>query len=257
MRSPRRAPIRVSWTSGVDAFVLVSSYTVLTRTTYRSHLRYAGELLGNVLLAEITRKRLTTLRAAVLGGQRGAKHQALTAARVFLRWAADHGLHQLAPEIIAEALRNPGVAAGGASRRARRRQSALERLPTVQPPTLGAYGYPPGVAGLAQVAEEIDAIREALQNADPVRSARVLRSTEHPIHRQSGQGSERAALAILREAASGKRGGADAFSPAWGIRRGRPARLACSHRCDACGRPWLSSRPALSAGPFGVCTGAR
>ena len=102
----------------------------------------------------------------------------------------------------------------------------------MQPPTLGSYGYPPGVAGLAQVAEEIHAMREALQNADPVRWTRVLRRTEHPIHRQSGQGSERAALAILREAASGKRGGADAFLSGLGYPQGQAgeARLLASLR---------------------------
>jgi hypothetical protein len=46
-------------------------------------------------------------------------------------------------------------------------------------------------------------------------------STEHPVHQQSGQGSERAALAILGDAASGKRGGADAFLSGLGYPEGQ------------------------------------
>jgi hypothetical protein len=212
VRSPRRAPMRVSWAAAADAFILVSRYTVLTRTTYRSHLQYAGELLGDVALSEVTSERLGSLREAVLERRRGAKHQVLTVARVFLRWSAEHGLHQLGPESIDEALRGPGVARGSGKRRnSGRRQPGLAPPPTADPLTLAAFGYPPGVGGLAQVAEEMHAFREALQDADPVRWAKLLRATEHPVNRPSGKGSAQSILASVLDAASGKRRGADAF----------------------------------------------
>jgi hypothetical protein len=75
--------MRVSWAAAVHAFILVSRYTVLTRTTYKSHLQYAGELLGEVALSEVTFEHLGSLREAVLEGRRDAKHQVLTVARVF------------------------------------------------------------------------------------------------------------------------------------------------------------------------------
>jgi hypothetical protein len=214
--------MRVSWAAAVDAFILVSRYTVLTRTTYKGHLRYAGELLGDVSLGELTFERLGSLREGVLEGRHGAKHQVLMVARVFLGWAAEHGLHQLAPGIIGEALRRPGVARGAGSRGStRRRQSALAQPPTVEPLTLAAFGYPPGVGGLAQVAEEMHALREALQDTDPVRWAKLLRGTEHPVNRPSGKGIMQSVFAILPDASSGKRGGADIFLVGLGYPEGQ------------------------------------
>lgn len=163
-------------------------YTVLTRTTYRRHLHYAGELLGDVPLAELTVERLDALRAAVLAGPRGAKHQVLTAARTFLRWAAEHGLHPLPLEAIYEALRAPGVSRGIAGFIAARRHQPSPS-PGTMPATLAAFGYPPGVAGLAQVAEEIHALREALHDADPGRWGNLFEDTEHPANRWPGGAS--------------------------------------------------------------------
>jgi hypothetical protein len=214
--------MRVSWAAAVEAFILVSRYTVLTRTTYRSHLQHAGEVLGDVALSELTFERLGSLREAVLEGRRRAKYQVLTVARVFLRWSAEHGLHQLGPEEIDEALRGPGVARGSGTRRnAGRRKPALAPAPPADPLTLAAFGYPPGVGGLALVAEEIYAFREALQNADPVRWAKLLRATEHPVNRPSRRGGAQSVLAIVQAAASGKRRGADAFLVALGYPEGR------------------------------------
>jgi hypothetical protein len=214
--------MRVSWAAAADAFILVSRYTVLTRTTYRSHLHHAGELLGDVALSEVTLERLGSLREAVLAGRRGAKRQVLTAARVFLRWSAAHGLHQLGPESIDEALRAPGVARGSGNRRdAERRKPALAPAPPADPLTLAAFGYPPGVGGLALVAEEIHAFREALQSADPVRWAKLLRATEHPVNRPSRRGGAQSVLGIVRDAASGKRRSEDAFLVGLGYPEGR------------------------------------
>jgi hypothetical protein len=213
--------MRVSWAAAVEAFILVSRYTVLTRTTYRSHLLHAGEVLGDVALSELTVERLGSLRKAVLEGRRGAKYQVLTVARVFLRWLAEHGLHQLGPEEIDEALRGPGVAPGSGNRRnAGRRRPALAPPPAADPLTLAAFGYPPGVGGLALVAEEIYAFREALQSADPVRWAKLLRATQYPVNRASGRDAQ-SVLAIVQEAASGKRRGADAFLVGLGYPEGR------------------------------------
>jgi hypothetical protein len=216
----RRAPVRLSWGAAADAFVLVSMYTVLTRTTYKRHLRYAGELLGDVPLAELTVERLDSLRAAVLAGRRGAKHQVLTAARTFLRWAAELGLHPLPPEVIYEELRAPGVSRGIAGFIAARRHQPSPP-PGTMPATLAAFGYPPGVAGLAQVVEEIRAFREALHDADPGRWDSLFEDTEHPANRWPGGASLPALLATLRQAAASRRRGADTFLAGLGYPEGR------------------------------------
>jgi hypothetical protein len=216
----RRAPVRLSWGAAADAFLLVSTYTVLTRTTYKRNLRYASELLGDVPLAELTVEHLDALRAAVLAGRPGAKHQVLTAARTFLRWAAEHGLHPLPPEAIYEELRAPGVSRGIASFMAARRHQSSPR-PGTMPVTLAAFGYTPGVAGLAQVAEEIHALREALHDADPGRWGSLFEDTEHPVNRWPGGASLPALLATLRQAVASKRRGADAFLAGLGYPEGR------------------------------------
>jgi hypothetical protein len=69
-KSSPAGAVRLSWGAAADAFLLVSRYTVLTRTAYKRHLRYAGELLGDVPLAELTVERLDAQRAAVLAGHR-------------------------------------------------------------------------------------------------------------------------------------------------------------------------------------------
>ena len=218
MRSPRRrAPVRLSWDAAVDAFILVSMYTVLTRTTYKRLLRQAGELLGDVPMGELTVERLSGLRAAVLASQRGARQQMLTVARVFLRWAAEHGLHPLPPETIYEELRAPGVSRGIARLIAARIQ---QPPPGAMPATLAAFGYPPGVAGLAQVVEEIHALREALHDADPDRWAGLVRDTDHPVHQWPGGVSLPDLLGILRQAAGSKRRGTDAFLSGLGYPEG-------------------------------------
>jgi hypothetical protein len=74
----------LSWDAAVDAFILVSRYTVLTRTTYRRLLRQAGELLCDVSMGELTAEHLSALRAAVLASQRRARQQMLTAAQIEL-----------------------------------------------------------------------------------------------------------------------------------------------------------------------------
>jgi hypothetical protein len=221
MRSARRrAPVRLSWGAAADAFLVVSTYTVLTRTTYKPHLRYAGELLGDVPLAELTVERLDALRAAVLAGRRGAKHQVLTAARTFLRWAAEHGLHSLPPEAIYEELRAPGVSRGIASFMAARRHPP-SAPPATMPASLAAFGYPPGVAGLAQVAEEIHAFRQALHDADPGRWRRLFEDTEHPANRWPGGASLPVPFDTLRQAAASRRRAADAFLVGLGYPEGR------------------------------------
>jgi hypothetical protein len=216
----RRAPVRLSWNAAADAFLLVSTYTVLTRTTYKRNLRYASELLGDVPLAELTVERLDALRDAVLADCRGAKHQVLTAARTFLRWAAEQGLHPLPPEAIYEELRAPGVSRGIASFMAARRRLPPPP-PGTMPATLAAFGYPPGVAGLAQAAEEISALREALHDADPGRWGSLFEDTEHPANRWPGGASLPALLAALRQAAASRRRGADTFLAGLGYPEGR------------------------------------
>ena len=212
--------MRLSWGAAVDAFAVVSMYTVLTRTTYKRHLRYAGELLGDVPMGELTAERLSALRAAVLASQRGARQQVLTAARIFLRWAAEHGLHPLPPETVYEELRAPGVSRGIARFMGSRSQQPSPRLGAM-PATLAAFGYPPGVAGLAQVAEEIHALREALHDADPERWASLYRDTEHPANQWPGGASLPALLVTLRQAAASKRRGADTFLTGLGYPEGQ------------------------------------
>jgi hypothetical protein len=210
----------LSWGAAADAFLLVSRYTVLTRTTYKRHLRYAGELLGDVPLAALTVERLDALRAAVLAGHRGARHQVLTAARTFLRWTAEHGLHPLPPEVIYEELRAPGVSRGIAGFVAARRYQSSPS-PGTMPATLASFGYPPSAAGLAQVAEEIHALREALRDADPGRWSSLIEDTDHPANRWPGGASLPALLATLRQAAANKRRGADALLSGLGYPEGR------------------------------------
>ena len=212
--------MRLSWDAAVDAFVVVSMYTLLTRTTYKRHLRYAGQLLSDVPMAELTVEHLSTLRAAVLASQRGGKQQVLTVARIFLRWAAEHGLHRLPPETIYEELRAPGVSRGIASFIATRIQQPSPP-PGAMPATLAAFGYPSGVSGLAQVAEEIHALREALKDADPERWGSLYRDTEHPVHQWPGGASLPAFVVTLREAAVSKRRGADIFLSGLGYPEGQ------------------------------------
>jgi hypothetical protein len=216
----RRAPVHLSWDTAADAFLLVSTYTLLTRTTYKRHLRYVGQLLGDVPLAELTVERLDTLRAAVLAGHRGARHQILTAARTFLRWAAEHGLHPLPLEVVYEELRAPGVSRGIAGFIAARRHQPSPP-PGTMPATLASFGYPPGVAGLAQVAEEIHGLREALRDADPGRWSSLIEDTDHPANRWPGGASLPALLATLRQAAASTRRGADAVLTGLGYSEGR------------------------------------
>jgi len=212
--------VRLSWDAAVDAFILVSMYTVLTRTTYKRLLRQAGELLGDVPMGELTVEHLSALRAAVLASQRGKRQQMLTVARIFLRWAAEHGLHPLPPETIYEELRAPGVSRGVARLIGTRIQRPSPP-PGAMPATLATFGYPPGVAGLAQVAEEIHALREALNDADPERWTSLTRDTDHPVNQWPGGVSLTDLLGLLRQAAGSKRRGTDAFLSGLGYPEGQ------------------------------------
>ena len=90
-----------------------------------------------------------TPRCPAGGRARGpqARHQVLTAARAFLRRAAEQGLHPLPPEVIYEELRDPGALSGIAGFIAARRHQPSPS-PGAMPGTLASLGYPPGVAGL-------------------------------------------------------------------------------------------------------------
>jgi hypothetical protein len=165
-----------------------------------------------VPLGQLTAEDLETYRTAVLGGRRAAQTQALGVARVFLIWAEAHGLVKLRPAVIRELLRPPGAARGiepvgrrtlwrrgpGGATPAAPATSAPWRV--LGPATLSGFGYPSGVAGLALVAEEIHALREALLAADPERWEKLVRRTEHPATRRPG-GATAAALNALRAAA--------------------------------------------------------
>jgi hypothetical protein len=183
-------------------------HTVLTRTTYKRLLRQAGELLGDVPMGELTAEHLSALRAAVLATQRRARQQMLTVARTFLRWAAEHGLHPLPPGTIYEELRAPG-ASRGIARLIGTRIQQPSPPPGAMPATLGAFGYPPGVSGLAQVAEEIHSLREALNDADPERWAGLVRDTDHPVNQWPGGVSLPDLLDLLRQGAGSKRRGTE------------------------------------------------
>jgi hypothetical protein len=217
-RPRRRPPARVAWAEATAAFLLVTDYTLQTRTTYKGHLKQAGRQLGKVPLGRLTAEQLASYRAAVLEGRRGAKVQALGATRVFLLWAAEHGLLDLEPAAIRDLLRPPGAARGaepmGATTRWRRGERRRSRPPSpaAAPATLAAFGYPPGVAGLALVAEEIHALREALLTADRKRWAELAWRTDHPVNRRPGGGvTTTEALDILRGAGSRRRDGKAAF----------------------------------------------
>jgi hypothetical protein len=150
----------------------------------------------------------------------------LPAARTFLRWAAEHGLHSLPPEAIYEELRAPGVSRGIASFMAARRHLPSPP-PATMPATLAAFGYPPGVAGLAQVAEEIHAFREALHDADSGRWGSLTEdraSRESVAQRGQPTGSTRRLASSCRQQAP-RRGclSRRARVSRGAIRRGPPA----------------------------------
>jgi hypothetical protein len=93
-------------------------------------------------------------------------------------------------------------------RRPRRRPPS----PAAAPATLAAFGYPPGVAGLTLVAEEIQALREALLTADARRWGELVSRTDHPVNRRPGGGvTTTEALDILRGARSRRRDGRAVF----------------------------------------------
>jgi hypothetical protein len=209
----------------------MTDYTALTRQTYKGHLKRAGQQLGKVPLGRLTAEHLETYRAAVLAGRRGAKTQALAVTRVFLVWAAEHGLVELRPAAIRELLRSPGVVRGfapmGRTTRWRQRDHETTRPSApaaAAPATLSAFGYPSGVAGLALVAEEIHALREALLEANPERWADLLRSTDHPVTRRPGAATA-AALDALRAAGNGGRTGEAVFLSGLGYGSGGERRL--------------------------------
>jgi hypothetical protein len=201
------------------AFLIVTDYTLQTRRTYKGHLTHAGRQLGKVPLRRLTAEQLEGYRAAVLAGRRGAKEQALGVTRVFLLWAAEHGLLELEPAAIRDLLRPRGAARGvepmGATtrwHRGERRRSRPSSPAATAPATLAAFGYPPGVAGLALVAEEIHALREALLTADRERWAELVWRTDHPVNRRPGGGvTTTEALDMLRGAGSRRRDGKAAF----------------------------------------------
>ena len=112
MRRKQGHPPRLSWAQATAAYLLATDYTRSTRETYRGHLNRAGRQLGKGPLEQLKAEDLAAYRAAVMGSRRGTKSQALTVARVFLVWAAEHGLVGLAPATIRELLRPPGAAAG-------------------------------------------------------------------------------------------------------------------------------------------------
>jgi site-specific recombinase XerC len=98
MRRERRGhPPRASWATATATYLLVTDFKRSTRESYRGQLNRAGELLGKVELGQLKAEDLEAYRAAVMGSRRGTKSQALTAARVFLVWAAEHALVGLAP----------------------------------------------------------------------------------------------------------------------------------------------------------------
>jgi len=200
------------------AFLIVTDYTLQTRRTYKAHLTHAGRQLGKVPLRRLTAEQLESYRAAVLEGRRGAKEQALGVTRVFLLWAAEHGLLELEPAAIRDLLRPRGAARGvepmGATTRWHRGERRRSRppLPATAPATLAAFGYPPGAAGLALVAEEIHALREALLTADRGRWAELVWRTDHPVNRRPGGGvTTTEALDILRGAGSRRGDGKAVF----------------------------------------------
>jgi hypothetical protein len=218
----------VSWTEAAAAYLLMANYTMLTHRTYKGHLKRAGLLLGKVPLGLLTAERLEAYRASVLGSRRGTKTQALAVPRVFLVWAAEHGLHEVPPATIREVLRPPGAARGikpmGRTTRWRRERGAARPAAPAPSPlsapsapsapaTVSAFGYPSGVSGLALAAEEIQALREALIAADPERWGELVRSTDHPARRRPG-GATAVALKALRaaaDAADTRRGGTAVF----------------------------------------------
>jgi hypothetical protein len=105
-------PPRLSWAEATAAYLLATDYTRSTRETYRGHLESAGRQLGMGPLEQLTTEDLAAYRAAVMGRRRGTKSHALTVARVFLVWAAEHALVGLTPATIRELLRPPGAAGG-------------------------------------------------------------------------------------------------------------------------------------------------
>jgi hypothetical protein len=111
-RERRGHPPRVSWAMATAAYLLAIDYTRSTRETYRGHLNRAGQQLGKGPLEQLKAEDLAAYRAAVMGSRRGTKSQALTVARVFLVWAAEHALVGLAPATIRALLRPPGAAGG-------------------------------------------------------------------------------------------------------------------------------------------------
>ncbi len=164
-------------------------------------------------LGRLTPAHLEAYRADVLASREGTKAHALGVTRVFLLWAAEVGLHELEPETIREALRPPGAVRGVAvtGRSTRWRRALDESVPPASPvQTLAAFGYPAGAAGLALVAEEMHALREALSAAGHERWSKLVRSTDHPANAQPG-GAAAAALDALHNAATGKRSGEGLF----------------------------------------------
>jgi hypothetical protein len=235
VKGRRDARVRVSWREATAAFLLVSDYKVVTHRAYEGHLKRAGELLGKLPLAQLTAEQLEAYRASVLESRRGTKSQALAVVRVFLSWAAEHGLHELSPEMVREVLRPPGAARGIAplGRRARWRRelgaasppAAAPSLPATLPAAaLAAFGYPWGIAGLALAAEEIHALREALLAADPKRWGELVSATGHPVAGRPG-GAAAAALNALRAAGETRRDGPETFLAGLGYGAGGEGRL--------------------------------
>ena len=128
-RNRRGHPPRVSWATATAAYLLVTDFKRSTRESYRGHLKRAGQLLGKVQLGQLTAEDLEAYRAAVMGSRRGTKGQALGVPRVFLVWAAEHTLVELALATIRKLLRPPGPRAASRRLQGGRRTSSFTGRP--------------------------------------------------------------------------------------------------------------------------------
>lgn len=98
-----------NWAAVVEAFLNSAVDSPGTRRAYARHLRNAGQLWGEVDVADLTGVSLSEYRASILasGLALSTQSQALSAVRSFLTWAGNMGAHRLRAEVIAAALRVP------------------------------------------------------------------------------------------------------------------------------------------------------
>jgi site-specific recombinase XerD len=99
----------VAWSEAVAVFLASGVDSAGTRRAYGRHLRNAGQLFGDVPVAELSGGDLAAYRAYVLGSglAPSTQAQALSALRSFLGWAGSLGGHHLPAEAVRAALRTP------------------------------------------------------------------------------------------------------------------------------------------------------